>query len=272
MPQQNIDEILKVNERQKEFYNSKHYHGLSSKIWSGLRNKVLSGFRDQHNIKTLVYEKHTEWFGDLSGKKVLDLGCLEGNKLSFYLAEQSADYVGIDLSEKAIGVLRSRLDKKGLTKARVMAVDFLSPDFAEKDFDVIYAYSVLHHFPDMSMLVAKLKEKLKPGGIIISYDPTETSLPVKLARMAYRPFQNDADWEWPFTKKTLQFLSTSFKVESMHGILGKAKYAFLYSLLPISKASQEKAIQKAIEQDWNATEINSQLLACMHVTMVMRNV
>jgi 2-polyprenyl-3-methyl-5-hydroxy-6-metoxy-1,4-benzoquinol methylase len=272
MVQQDIAEILKINERQKAFYNKNQYDGLSSKIWGTLRDKFFSAFRDQYNIKSLVYDQHKAWLGNLSGKKVLDLGCLEGNKLSFYLAEQSADYLGIDLSEKAMGVLRSRLDKKGLTKARVLAVDFLSPDFAEKDFDVIYAYSVLHHFPDMAILVNKLKEKLKPGGIIISYDPTETSLPVKLARMAYRPFQNDADWEWPFTKKTLQFLKSSFKIEAMHGILGKAKYAFLYNLLPLAKASKQKTIQKAVEKDWNANDINVELLSCMHVTMLMRNV
>ncbi|TAD91789.1 MAG: class I SAM-dependent methyltransferase [Bacteroidetes bacterium] len=272
MAQQEIDEILKINERQKAFYNKNQYEGLPSRLWGRLRDNIFSAFRDQHNIKTLVYDTHKEWLGDLSGKKVLDLGCLEGNKLSFYMAEHAADYLGIDLSENAMEVLRARLDKKGLTKARVMAVDFLSNDFAEKDFDVIYAYSVLHHFPNMGMLVGKLKEKLKPGGIIISYDPTETSLPVKVARMAYRPFQNDADWEWPFTKKTLLFLHSAFKVEAMHGILGKAKYTFLYNLLPLSKTTKQKTIKKAVDRDWNANKVNSQLLSCMHVTMLMRHV
>jgi 2-polyprenyl-3-methyl-5-hydroxy-6-metoxy-1,4-benzoquinol methylase len=271
MAQQEIEDVLKINERQKAFYNANQYEGLSSKIWSTLRDKVFSSFRDQYAIKTLVYDKHKEWFGDLSGKKVLDLGCLEGNKLSFYLAEHAADYLGIDLSEKAMGVLRTRLDQKGLQRARVQAVDFLSAEFVEKDFDLIYAYSVLHHFPDMAMLTAKLKEKLKPGGVIVSYDPTETSLPVKIARMLYRPFQNDADWEWPFTKKTLEHLKANFKIEAMHGILGKAKYAFLYNLLPLSKATKQKTVQKAVDTDWNANEVNSRLLSCMHVTMLMRN-
>ena len=270
MSQKELDDILKINERQKDFYNTNSYEGFYSKIWGKLRDNVFSAFRDEYNIKTLVYDKHQEWLGDLSRKKVLDLGCLEGNKLSFYMAKEAADYVAIDLSEKAIGVLQQKMDKKGLSKARLYAVDFLSPAFADKDFDVIYAYSVLHHFPDMDLLAKKLKEKLAPGGIVISYDPTETSLPVKLARMAYRPFQNDADWEWPFTKKTFLQLKSHFKIEAIHGVLGKAKYAFLYNLLPVSKAAKQRTIKKAIEKDWNITEINQQLMSCMHVTMLLR--
>ena len=55
-----------------------------------------------------------------------------------------------------------------------MTIDFLSEDFKEKDFDLIYAYGVLHHFENLDLLIKRLKV-LKVNGEIISHDPLETS-------------------------------------------------------------------------------------------------
>lgn len=49
-----------------------------------------------------TYDLHKAWFGDLSGKKVLDLGCFAGNHLSVYLAQNAREYIGVDLSEAGI--------------------------------------------------------------------------------------------------------------------------------------------------------------------------
>jgi hypothetical protein len=40
--------------------------------------------------------------------------------------------------------------------------------------------------------------------VITVDDPLETWLPTKLLRMAYRPFETDADWGSPFTRDTLR--------------------------------------------------------------------
>ena len=132
---------------------------------------------------------------------MLDLGCYAGNSLSFYLAQNSREYLGIDLSPMGINNLSRRLEKVPGARAEVM--DFLSEDFKEKDFDLIYAYGVLHHFRDVDEIIAKLQEKISPGGEIISHDPLQTSLPIKIIRTIYRPFQSDKAWEWPFSKKNL---------------------------------------------------------------------
>src|SRR5690606_20977382 len=121
---------------------------------------------------------HLKWFGDLSQKKVLDLGCYEGNSLSMYLAKNSREYIGLDLSEKGIAVLNKRIVH--LPKAKAIAMDFLSSDFVEKDFDLIYAYGVLHHFQDTDLIIRKLNEKLGPQGKLISNDPLQTSIPIKI--------------------------------------------------------------------------------------------
>lgn len=262
------EEILETNQKQKEFYNYKKKN-TATKIWSFLREKTLKQMRRKIGILDESYDLHKKWFGDLSNKKVLDLGCFEGNHLSLYLAEHSKEYIGLDLSDLAIAKLNEKL--AGIPHAKAVSVDFLSDEFADKDFDIIYAYGVLHHFPNVDLLIAKLQEKLAPNGFVISYDPLETSVPIKLIRMLYRPFQSDAAWEWPFTRKTYFKFDKAFKIEERRGLLGKSKWFFVLNFLPMSDQRRTKIGHQWHRTDWekSATSL-AHLFTCMHVTMLMR--
>jgi SAM-dependent methyltransferase len=262
------EEIIETNLKQKEFYNVKKKN-FATKLWSSVREKTLKKIRKNIGILDESYALHKEWFGDLSNKKVLDLGCFAGNNLSLFLAQNSKQYIGLDLSDVAIAKLNEKL--KDIPTAKAIASDFLSDEFAEKDFDIIYAYGVLHHFPNVDILISKLNEKLANNGVVVSYDPLETSLPIKILRMIYRPFQSDAAWEWPFTKKTFFKYDKAFNIEERHGLLGKSKWFFLLSLLPISEEKALEIGKKWHRFDWEKSQTSlSALFSCMHVTMLMR--
>lgn len=262
-------EIIEINKKQKEFYNHKKKN-LPTRMWSFVREKTLKQIRRDIGVLNQSYDLHKEWFGDLTNKKVLDLGCFSGNNLSFYLAKNSKEYIGLDLSDMAIAKLNEKL--KDIPSARAIAADFLSEtDFPDKDFDVIYAYGVLHHFQNPDVLINKLNEKLASGGIIVSYDPLETSLPIKIIRTIYRPFQSDKDWEWPFTKKTYYKFHNTFKVIERHGVLGQAKWYFLINLLPMSDVKKQEIGKRWHKKDWElSTTSDSHLFRCMQLTMVMQ--
>lgn len=256
-----------INRRQKEFYQN-FKKNTATKLWYSMRNGILTKFRKSVGIEKTVVEQHYQWIGDLQGKKVLDLGCFQGNSLSMYLAQNSLDYIGIDLSEPAIKHLNARI--KEIPTANAYAVDFLSEDFKEKDFDLIYAYGVLHHFKDVDQLIEKLNEKLAPGGKIVSYDPTTTSQPVWLLRSLYRPFQSDKDWEWPFTEKTISKLEKGFHVIDRRGTLGKSKWFFLLNFLPISEEKRIEKGKKWHEEDWEKSQKSrKRFLECMQVSLFM---
>ena len=261
------EEIIETNIKQKEFYNTKKKN-FATKMWSSLREKTLKKIRKNIGILDQSYDLHKIWFGDLSNKKILDLGCFEGNNLSLYLAENSKQYIGIDLSDVAIEKLNKKLEN--IPTAKALAVDFLSDEFAEKDFDIIYAYGVLHHFPSVDILINRLNEKLVQNGVVISYDPLETSLPLKIIRTIYRPFQTDAEWEWPFTKKTFFKYQNAFDIKERRGLLGKSKWFFLLSFIPMSEEKRINIGKKWHKEDWekSATSL-SRLFSCMHVTMLL---
>lgn len=262
------EEIIETNIKQKEFYNNKKKN-FATKIWSSVREKTLKKIRKNIGILDESYALHKIWFGNLTNKKVLDLGCFAGNNLSMYLAENAKEYIGLDLSDLAIAKLNDRL--KNIPSAKAVAADFLSDEFTDNNFDIIYAYGVLHHFPNVDVLINKLNEKLATNGVVISYDPLETSLPIKLIRMVYRPFQSDAAWEWPFTKKIFYKYQNAFTIEERRGLLGKSKWFFLLSFIPISEQKRIKIGKQWHRQDWEKSAISiSRLFSCMHLTMLMR--
>ena len=260
--------IEKVNERQKEFYNSKKKN-IPTRIWSHFRNGVLNKIRKNIGIEQEIIQLHINWLGNLEHKKVLDLGCFEGNQLSVFLAKNSKQYIGIDLSERGISQLKKKISH--IKTAEALAVDFLSDDFKEKNFDLIYAYGVLHHFKDIDNLISKLQEKLKERGEIISYDPLKTSTPIKLLRSIYRPFQSDKEWEWPFSKNTYFKFKKAFEIKERRGILGKSKWFFLLKIIPISSQIKGNLGNKWHQEDWENSKVSdSSMFQCMHLTMLMQ--
>ena len=262
------DTILETNIKQKEFYNTKKKNS-ATKIWSSFRNGVLNKIKKNIGVQDQAYILHKKWFGNLADKKVLDLGCFSGNYWSMYLAENAKEYLGIDLSNVAIEKLNLKL--KQFPNAEAKAVDFLSDEFTSNDFDLIYAYGVLHHFENTTILIDRLNEKLNLGGEIISYDPLETSLPIKFLRTLYRPFQSDAAWEWPFTRKVYYQFQNSFEIIERRGVLGKAKWIAIINMLPISNEKKKSIGQRWHKEDWDYSKTSeSVLFSCMHITMLMK--
>lgn len=257
-----------INRKQKEFYDNKKKNAVT-RLWSFFRNGLLNRIKKDIGIEKEIYALHKTWFGDLSNKKVLDLGCYEGNSLSIYLAQHSAEYLGIDLSPKGINKLKSRLENISGAKAEVR--DFLSEDFTGKDFDLIYAYGVLHHFKDVDELILKLQEKLSEKGKIISHDPLQTSVPIKLIRNIYRPFQSDKAWEWPFSRKTYYKFEEAFDIIDRRAVLGTAKWVAFAELLPISNQKKTKKAKDWHKKDWERSRYSDEhMFNCMHLSMLMK--
>ena len=261
-------ETLETNIRQTEFYQYKKKN-FATKIWYSLRNGILRKVRKSIGVEKQIHQLHLEWCGDLSKKKVLDLGCYAGNSLSMHLALNSKEYIAIDLSENGISHLRNRL--KNIKHANAFAIDFLSEEFTEKNFDLIYAYGVLHHFKDVQMLIERLNEKLNTNGMIISNDPLQTSLPIKLIRTLYRPFQSDKDWEWPFSKKVYYQFENAFIIRERRAMLGKTKWFFIVNLLPFSAQKKLAIGKKWHHEDWEKSKVSdSYMFRCMHLSMLMQ--
>jgi SAM-dependent methyltransferase len=251
------------NEQQRAFYNSRvaakggdesAANWLTNR-WRALRRSLLRseyklGLREQ------TLDLHRKWLGDLSNKRVLDLGCYTGTDLSVPIARAAKAYVGLDLSDAATATLQSKLES--IESASAIAGDFLTHDFKKGEFDLIYAQGVLHHFQDLDGLCRRLYHVLAPGGAVISLDPLQTEPINRLMRILYRPFQSDKDWEWPFSRKSFRILQRYFTIDAIQGDRGLSKIGFFFP--PLSEWGMR------MDQKY-ATRLSIYFYHCWRVTM-----
>ena len=165
-------------------------------------------------------------------------------------------------------IFRTKLCEAGIKGARTYVADFLSDDFPEADFDVVYALAIFHHFKHIETFLDALAQRMSNGGIAITQDPIQTRIPIKLMRLVYRPLQTDAAWEFPFTRNSLDAIQRKFKVEPIQGIYGYSKWA-----IPISIFNPKLAGHYA--QRWHmrdvryATELNT-IRSCLQASFMLR--
>jgi 2-polyprenyl-3-methyl-5-hydroxy-6-metoxy-1,4-benzoquinol methylase len=102
-------------------------------------------------------------FATVSPGRLLDVGCTTG----FFLeaaAERGWSAVGIDPNPYAIDVAR----EKGLTVEQATIED---ASFEAESFDAITVFDVIEHLRRPLDLLAKARELLRPGGVVLLYTP-----------------------------------------------------------------------------------------------------
>jgi SAM-dependent methyltransferase len=263
-------EMLETNQAQRAYYDQtdggaiSEVNGWGTNLWRAMRQRALKSVSGAQRAR--VYDVHRRWLGDLSEMKVLDLGAGHGSPLSQYLAENAGVYHALDLAPAQIAQLQDRI---GAAPNRVFSVgDFLSDDYAEADFDMIYAHSVFHHFRHMDVMLDRVAQKLAPGGRVISYDPLEIWVPIRLIRRAYRPFQTDRDWEYPFDAPAVAQIAGRFQVIDRLGVFGRGKWALVLGILSPRLATRWG--DKLFASDFDRPQTDRDIRASLHVSFLLK--
>jgi len=101
-------------------------------------------------------------FDQTSGLRVLEVGCGLGTDGAQF-AEAGADYTGVDLTEAAVDLARTRFELFNL-KGTFQTEDAEKLTFPDESFDLVYSHGVLHHTPDTQKAIDEIHRILRPGG------------------------------------------------------------------------------------------------------------
>jgi len=94
----------------------------------------------------------------------LDLGCGSGN-LTRHLVDLGARVTASDVSPRFLTLIADRFrDEPRVSTLQLNGVDLA--EISDASYDVVGAYSVLHHIPDYLGAVHEAIRVLKPGGIL----------------------------------------------------------------------------------------------------------
>nr|MDO8100892.1 class I SAM-dependent methyltransferase [Candidatus Njordarchaeota archaeon] len=156
-----IDELEKVvlSPALKKKINPLFYDYFKSRVTNkkDLRNYFLASAA----ISKLLHMK---------GKKVLDVGCGFGLRLTCIALAGSQDAVGIDISGEMIQGFRTLLREFPQLRISTIKGDFLLADFPRDSFDVAIVQEAISHIRDTHLLLNKIKHVLRPGGILYVTD------------------------------------------------------------------------------------------------------
>ncbi|MEV0072241.1 GrpB family protein [Amycolatopsis sp. NPDC050768] len=148
-----IDEI--VGRARAARLETAQYDGFSQAYAEHAAKSVTNALYDRPAIVELA--------GDVTGKRVLDVGCAAGH-LSALLAGRGADVLGVDISEGLISLAHKEFG--GLAKFEV--ADIAKPlSLEDGSIDVITASLVLHYLADFGPTLCEFHRVLRPGGQLV---------------------------------------------------------------------------------------------------------
>lgn len=118
--------------------------------------------------------------------RVLEVGCGTGGA-TVRLAPAVAAYLATDLSPKMLDHARARPEAASLPQLEFRVAEATDPGDPQT-FDAVVALNLLHLLPDLDAGLAGLRDRLRPGGLLLSKTPclAELSPLIRLAVPALR--------------------------------------------------------------------------------------
>lgn len=138
-----------------------------------LREKIRRSFdeasRDEEHFPSTIDPRiqHVQvllkFFGDLTDKQVLDVGCGKG-RFARVLQERNpeADIWGLDISEEMLRFVPAGIHTRAGSMTEL--------PFADSTFDFAYATESLEHAVEIERAVNEMCRVLKPGGKLVIID------------------------------------------------------------------------------------------------------
>ena len=149
---------------------------------------------------------------DFSAKKILDVGCGNGQKLYDFYQRNAEKVCGVEFSQEKIDVAKRYMPEGDFFKGRLS-----ESGFEKGSFDIVIADNVLEHIPDPDRFVRELFSYISNTGKLVLHIPYGRSFTIRFLKQKalniWPPFHINL-----FTKKYFEMhfpdLNCSFKTKS----------------------------------------------------------
>jgi SAM-dependent methyltransferase len=135
-------------------------------------------------------ERRAAWrrLGELQDKTVLLLGNGDSYPELYLLTARPAVLIYSDLSPAGLRSIRDGFDVDGYQERLLFAaIDACDLPFFDGSVDVIWAFAVAHHMPDLDRFLGEAARVLRPGGRCVLMDNAYSPLWQRLKLGALRP-------------------------------------------------------------------------------------
>lgn len=122
-------------------------------------------------------EKVLEYLGDISGKKIIDIGAGSGY-FSVKLADRGAHVIAADVNDEFQSALKKRIQENDIKNIDLRKIPFDSPSLTAEEVDMVLIVNTYHHIENRREYFAKVKSGTKVTGELVLIDFFKSETPV----------------------------------------------------------------------------------------------
>jgi ubiquinone/menaquinone biosynthesis C-methylase UbiE len=104
---------------------------------------------------------------NLAGKKILDVGCGNGDFSNYLSLNYKVDIIGVDFSNESIRIANEKKQHFSTNTASFAVADAENLQYSNEEFDIVISCECLEHVPDPQKMINELYRVVKKGGYVI---------------------------------------------------------------------------------------------------------
>ena len=139
---------------------NQHYWNENADLWFG------TTALPEYGVK-FVTEDDLHLFGDVSGKRMLEICCGSGHSLKYHADRKAGELWGVDLSQKQLDNANRLLSENGYSAKLICSPMEAELDIPKEYFDYVYSIYGIGWTTDLQGTFNKIASYLKKDGIFI---------------------------------------------------------------------------------------------------------
>lgn len=141
-------------------------HKTNSLYWDTKGNDELEAIVLPY-YGAYVSEEKLQLFGDVSGKKLLEIGCGNGRSLQYHGERNASELWGVDLSERQLEKAAQHLKSCGLSAKLICSPMEEECGIPNDYFDYVYSIYAIGWTTDLEGTFCRIASYLKKNGVFI---------------------------------------------------------------------------------------------------------
>jgi SAM-dependent methyltransferase len=200
-------------------YTNKIYWDNTADQWFGVT--ALPDYGVQ-----FATEDELKLFGDVSGKKMLDIGCGSGHSLRYHGDNKAAELWGLDMSTKQIENANKYLTECGYTAKLINAPMEAECGIPKDYFDFVYSIYAIGWATDLQGTFNSIASYLKKDGIFIFSwkHPLHHCVVIKEDSLIFEKSYFDETW-FTYPLDGFEITLSNRKISTYINALAKAGFA-----------------------------------------------
>lgn len=157
---------------------SGHAHGSANEYMHQTPvEELIERFESAERDAYQQPQKVMDYLGDISGKKVIDIGAGSGY-FSVRMAEKGAYVIAADVDEAFQAFIEERIATNKLSGIETRKIPYDSPGLDDQEVDMALIVNTYHHIENRSAYFTKVRSGLKQNGELVVIDFFDFETPV----------------------------------------------------------------------------------------------